>query len=58
MTWERADAVLVALEKDLVRHVQEHGIDTPTRAVVLFGSDLVRMDDVVNAMRFYRREGM
>jgi len=58
MTWEQADAVLVALEKDIVRHIQAYGIDTPTRAVVLFGPDLVRMDDIVNAMRFYRREGM
>jgi hypothetical protein len=58
MTWERADAVLVALEKDIVRHQQSHGTGTPTRAVVLFGNDLVRMDDVVGAMRFYRREAM
>jgi hypothetical protein len=58
MTWQRADAVLVALEKEIVRHVQDHGADTPTRAVVLYGPDLVRIEDIVNAMRFYRREGM
>jgi hypothetical protein len=58
MNVKELDADLVALEKDLVRHIQDHGIDTPTRAVVLHGPDLVRMDDIVNAMRFYRREGM
>jgi hypothetical protein len=58
MTWERADEILTAIERDHLRYVREYGVEAPTTLVVADMACPVRMSDVIAALRFYRREAM
>jgi hypothetical protein len=57
MTWEKADAILTELERDMARHAQDYPTEAPP--IVVLPTDLsrvVRLDAVIDAMRFYRRQ--
>lgn len=58
MNWTDADAILTTLEQEQVRHLTAYGSRQPSPVVVL-PSDrtaVVRLENVIDAMRFYRRE--
>jgi hypothetical protein len=57
MTWDKADAILTELEREMARHAQEYPTEPPP--IVTLPGDLsrvVRLDAVIDAMRFYRRQ--
>jgi hypothetical protein len=57
MTWDIADALLTELERELARHARSYPGEAPP--IVVLPTDLsrvVRLDAVIDAMRFYRRQ--
>jgi hypothetical protein len=57
MTWDKADAVLTELEREAKRHTRQYPDESlPVVALPDDLTRLVRLDDVIDAMRFYRRQ--
>jgi hypothetical protein len=57
MTWDKADAILTELEREMARHAQDYPTEPPP--IVVLPRDIsrvVRLDAVIDAMRFYRRQ--
>jgi hypothetical protein len=57
MTWDKADAILTELEREMARWSYEHPTEPPPIVVLPMDiSRVVRLDAVIDAMRFYRRQ--